>query len=199
MSFLSLYHSQIIEKKLSTVSNIPFSLVCSKLPKDNTQLDRTWRGRRKALGKLINELQLGPPNKADRIVFPQKRLSLTHSGRWSIAAGTNCKQVLGIGIDFEINKKMDNTMTRLFLNHRERTRLGNNNNQALRLWSNKEAIFKSDPDNHGELVLNYELCNPTLHSGRAFRNGSNKKFHYASLSLLEGVLSVAVCTGRSTR
>jgi len=198
VNFLSLYNPRAIEKQLSAVANIPLSLACLKLSKDITQLDRTWRGRRKALGQLINELHLGPSNKVENMIFPQQQLSLTHSGRWSIAAGTSSIKVLGIGIDFEVSKDMDQATTRLFMNQRERNRLVDNTSLALRLWSIKEAIFKSDPDNHEYRVWDYELCNPSLHTGRAFRASSNKKFRYISLRLLEGVLAIAVCTGRNS-
>ena len=103
----------------------------------------------------------------------------------------------GIGIDFETDKYLDAASTRLFLSQRERMRLGANTSQALRIWSIKEAIFKSDPNNHHHRVWNYELLNPTSHYGRAFRNGCNKTFHYFSLNLLEGVLAVSICTGRN--
>jgi len=188
-----------IEKHLSAATNIPLSLICSKFSADVTELDRSWRGRRKALGKLVSMLDLGPSKKADSLVFPQRQLSLTHSGDWSIAAGTRSLKILGIGVDFEVTRTMDQSTTRLFLNQRERNRLGDTNGQALRLWSIKEAIFKSDPDNHRCRVWNYELYNPTCYSGRAFRAGSNKRFHYISLNLIEGVLAIAVCTGRNPR
>lgn len=197
MSYLSLSNPLSIEKQLSAAANIPLSLMCLKLSTDITQLDRSWRGRRKALGKLVSALHLGPSKIADGLIFPQQQLSLTHSGDWSIAAGTRSLKVLGIGIDFEVSRTIDQSTARLFLNQRERNRLGDTNVQALRLWSIKEAVFKSDPNNYECRVWNYELCNPALHSGRAFRAGSNRRFHYISLNLIEGVLAIAVCTGRN--
>jgi hypothetical protein len=197
VTLLSLSEPRAIEQQLSAAASIPLTLVCSKLTNSISRLDRTRHGRRKALGKLIGELQLGPARKADDMLFPQQQLSLTHSGCWSIAAGTSSIKILGIGIDFEASKNIDPAATRLFMSSKERSRLGEESPHALRLWSTKEAIFKSDPDNHGHWVWNYELCNPTQHAGRAFLAGSNKHFHYFSLRLLEGVLAMAVCTGRN--
>lgn len=197
MRYLSLSDPLTIERRLSVAVNLPLHLVCTKFTTDVTQMESTWRGRRKALGKLLTELKLGPSERANGLCFPQKRLSLSHSGCWSIAAGTSSMKLQGIGIDFESNRDMDASSTRLFLSGRERMRLGENNSQVLRLWSIKEAIFKSDPNNHLYRIWNYELLNPILHSGRAFRIGCNKKFHYFSLNLHEGVLAIAVCTGRN--
>lgn len=195
--YFSLSAPETIERRLSAAVNLPLHLVCTKFTSDISQLDRTWRGRRKALGKLLTELHLGPSEKADDLCFPQQRVSLSHSGCWSIALGTSSMKPRGIGIDFESNINMDAASTRLFLSQRERMRLGANTSQALRIWSIKEAIFKSDPDNNNHRVWNYELFNPASHRGRAFRDGCNKTFYYFSLILLEGVLAVSVCTGRN--
>lgn len=198
VSILSLSDPRNLEKQLSVAANIPLNLVCSKLSSDTARHNRSWRGRRKALGRMVSALQLGPSNKADSLVFPQQRLSLTHSGDWSIAAGTRSLKILGIGIDFEVARDMDKATTRLFMNQHERNRLGDVNGQALRLWTIKEAVFKADPDNNDYRVSNYELRNPSAHAGWAFRADCNKRFYYISLSLIEGSLAIALCTGRNS-
>lgn len=95
------------------------------------------------------------------ISFPDARISLTHGGGVAFAAGTSAT-TSGIGIDYEPVRDVNPAIARWFLNdaevewldetaERERTAT------LLRLWTIKEAAFKSYPENSAvtlkELVI----------------------------------------------
>ena len=59
-----------------------------------------------------------------------------------------------------------------------------------RLWTVKEATFKSDPDNAGKTLRDYGLADPGCVAGKARRG--ERVFYYASFEVPGGFLSVAV-------
>ena len=100
----------------------------------------------------------------------------------------------GIGIDFETNKNPDPKMARFFLKSSEIKKLKSARwrQGLLRLWTVKEALFKSDPLNMETTLLDYEVFDPNVLQGEAACQKSGLKFHYSTQKVAKGFLTVAI-------
>ena len=154
------------------------------------------RGRT-ALKTILRRLEMNVT--VDSLKFPHKQISLTHSGDCAVAVGT-AEPVLGIGIDFEMMKPVKSAMSRFFLTKSEliwidEISVSEQATELLRLWTVKEALFKSDPENRNRTLKSYCLLEPKTLTGQAFISGNRKtELRYSSLKLeseFEGYLSVA--------
>ena len=165
---------------------------------------RDWLRGRRALKELLRSL--GLPEDTSRIDFPHPRLSLAHSAGWAVAAGWDGKaEPAGLGVDFEGHRPLRAGASRFFLNREERGARGGKG--LLRLWTVKEALFKSDPGNADPApgrssLRRYVLERPfSASSGGARRADAPAplRFRYFSLELREGFLAMALCrAGRTT-
>jgi len=161
----------------------------------------SWLTGRAALKSLL--ASLGDPAETMEIEFPHQRYSLTHSGTYAVAVGTSSDEFIGIGVDLEIHRPVRRETARVFLDEREQAWLESCaetsiTKQLLRLWTVKESLFKSDPENGKRWFSDYRIETPSAQSGRAFlKDKSDAEFRYASIEFDEGFLSAVVHKRRS--
>ena len=144
---------------------------------------RDWLLGRSALKRVLDGAD------TSTVSFPHPRLSLSHSAGVAVAVGADARGQAGMGVDFEASRPTDRRTARFFLHEDERL-----DDELLRLWTVKEALFKATPGNEGGSLLDYRLDEPASTAGTA-RNGSGHRFRYACGSLGGGPLSVAICIG----
>jgi 4'-phosphopantetheinyl transferase EntD len=160
----------------------------------------SWLKGRLALKHLLSSL--GEDEETDGIGFPNPRFSLTHSGDFAVALGTASVELMGIGVDLEVNRPIRHETARFFLGEPEQAWLMGfdeslRTKNLLRLWTIKEALFKSDPRNLERWFTDYRMEAPAANTGRAFVRGEEaQEFRYFCLEVEEGFLSVAVLPGR---
>ncbi len=160
----------------------------------------SWLTGRSALKRLLNGM--GEDEETAGIGFPNPRFSLTHSGDFAVALGTVAAEVSGIGVDLEVNRSLRRETTRFFLCEPEQAWVMSFNESLrtkhlLRLWTIKEALFKSDPRNFERWFSDYLIETPAADSGRAFVRGEEAlEFRYACIDVDEGFLSAAVLPRR---
>lgn len=149
-----------------------------------------WRRGREALQKL-----------SEKMTFPHSRFSLTHSGDYAIAVGTSSAGFRGIGIDFEPFRKISFHAGRFFLTNTERVWVERQKESQreihlLRLWTVKEALFKSCGGNGRRSLTQFVLGDPGKWQGNAVSGLEiSGKFSYLSLKFLEGFVSIAIFQG----
>jgi acyl carrier protein len=120
--------------------------------------------------------------------------SLSHAEGISVAAAVIASPS-SIGVDLEENRTADPRTGRFFLRDHELAWLAAaspRNDEHMRLWTVKEALFKADPGNAGTVLRSYALADPGARAGYA-RRGPGVRFGYGSARLGERHLSVAVC------
>src|SRR5262249_32612454 len=145
----------------------------------------SWLTGRAALKSLLDSL--GDPDETIEIEFPHRRYSLTHSGNFAVAVGTSSEELVGIGVDLEIHRQVRRETSRVFLDDREQAWLESCSEtlitkQLLRLWTIKESLFKSDPENGKRWFSDYRIETPQSQSGRAFLKDANStEFRYVSI------------------
>ncbi len=120
---------------------------------------RDWLLGRNALKKLLTSLDRDDDTMT--VTFPDRQVSLTHGGDTAFAAGTTTAS-LGIGIDYEPLREIDTRIARWFLNEAETNWLNEQPKfdritQLVRLWTIKEAAFKSYPDNAGMTLKEFSI------------------------------------------
>ena len=124
--------------------------------------------------------------------------SLTHAGQSMFALAVKASNVLGVGIDFEPWRALDQRHQRLMLTARESAALGAASaRDLLRIWTVKEACFKADVLGQQRWVTAYALDNPAQKSGGARVTCGRlvHRFRYISLEVPGGMLSVAFKMG----
>jgi 4'-phosphopantetheinyl transferase EntD len=156
----------------------------------------SWLKGRSALKRLLSSL--GEDEETGGIGFPNPRFSLTHSGDFAVALGTGSAELRGIGVDLEVNRPLRRETSRFFLGESEQAWAMSldesvRTKNLLRLWTIKEALFKSDPRNLERWFTDYRIEAPSAHAGRAFVRGEEaQEFRYFCFEVEEGFLSVAV-------
>ncbi len=158
---------------------------------------RCWLRGRQALKRLL--VRMGESDDTSCIRFPHRRLSLTHAASYAVAAGTGPASTLaGIGVDLELDRAPHPRSARFFLTAMEQEWIGDlpDNSQGLqllRLWTVKEALFKSDPDNSNRMLYDYAVDVPGAQIGNARRVGNDTvQIRYLSVETERGFLTVAV-------
>ena len=100
----------------------------------------------------------------------------------------------GIGLDIETGRSVDLEVARFFLTESEQAD-SQDQRTLLRLWTVKEAIFKADPENNEKILGDYALEDPSQWRGTAYsRRSKLLRFHYSSIEVDDGFLSIAVLT-----
>jgi len=135
-----------------------------------------WIRGRSALKKLLLALKMDPDTST--LSFPHPTLSLSHAKDWAVAIGVLAgpMKIDGIGIDLELNRPVQDEHARFYLSKSERES-AIDEDQRLRLWTVKEALFKADPDNHDSVIGHYRVQTPSSLSGQA-RNRKGRIFFY---------------------
>jgi len=169
-----------------------------KLPATPRRL--SWLKGRSALKRLL--ASLGQEEETSGISFPNPAFSLTHSGDFAVALGTTSTRLMGLGVDFEVYRPVRSEAGRFFLVEPEQGWVMSldaavRTKALLRLWTIKEALFKSDPRNFERWFSDYQIESPGSATGLAFvPSEETREFRYSCFEVEEGFLSVAVLPGR---
>ena len=126
--------------------------------------------------------------------FPGSRISLTHAGNIAFAAGT-ASIACCVGIDYEPVRSLDERVARWFLNEAESDWLAGlaetgRISQMIRLWTIKEAAYKSHPNNGQMTLSEFAISKPSAHISDVLAGGQRIKVASAACGL--GYLSVAI-------
>ena len=168
---------------------------------ENAQLARlvhaprraVWLLGRAALKDLLAQLDL--PADTSGIAFPHPRLSLSHSEGCAIAIGTRDERVNGLGVDLELRDGPRPASMRFFLAPSERTWVQaspERSDRLLRLWTIKEALYKSFAQNRDTSFRDYVLADPAADAGSAeLATAHHAQFSYASFAIEGGFVSAA--------
>jgi 4'-phosphopantetheinyl transferase EntD len=179
------------------------------MPGERAQLARfqtvarrtSWKTGRAALKQLC--ALCGVDDDTSGIVFPSPCYSLTHSSGYAVAVGAVSAGLAGIGIDLEFLRLVDPRAGQFFLTAHERVWIKSlpavrHSTELLRLWTIKEALFKSDPHNHCTCLMDYALAEPGSSRGQVvIRREAVMVMQYVCYALGPGLLSVAVARERS--
>ena len=135
-----------------------------------------WLRGRSALKKLLLSLKMDPDTST--LSFPHPTLSLSHTKDWAVAIGVlpGPMKIDCIGIDLELRRPVQDDHARFYLSKSE-CESAIDEDQRLRLWTVKEALFKADPDNHDAVIGHYRVQTPSALSGQA-RNRKGRIFFY---------------------
>ncbi|HZR46993.1 MAG TPA: 4'-phosphopantetheinyl transferase superfamily protein [Candidatus Manganitrophaceae bacterium] len=156
----------------------------------------SWLKGRSALKRLLQ--RFGERDDTAEVCFPHPRFSLTHSGRYAVAIGTDADRLEGIGIDLEVGRSPHPESARFFLTPEEQDWLYDQNesdrpSHLLRLWTVKESLFKADPKNDRTGLPDYRIKDPGARRGIAsVRHGRELGMRYASSPCGEGWISIAI-------
>jgi 4'-phosphopantetheinyl transferase EntD len=163
---------------------------------ENLQFDgrkQEWLRGRKALKQVLATLYQDCDT--TKLRFPHRQISVTHAGDFAFAIGNVASQV-GIGVDFEPTRKVNPNIARWFLTTFEKWWIGSDlksSNQLIRLWTIKEAAFKSFPNNEGMALVDFAIMNPQDDICHVAITGGT---HYATVmceKYSNGYLSIATC------
>jgi len=157
---------------------------------------RDWLLGRNALKEVL--LALGRNEDTTEAVFPGSRVSLTHAGDTAFAAATSQRD-RSIGIDYEPLRDLDNRVARWFLNDEESAWFGSQrasvrSKALVRLWTVKEAAFKSHPDNGRMSFSDFPIDDPSSDESIVVAGGH--RINIASRACRSGYLSIAICGER---
>lgn len=128
------------------------------------------------------------------IKMPHPSFSLSHCEDIAVAACCPNKW-RGLGVDLEGKREIREASAKFFLSESERRELevldSSIRSQALlRLWTVKEALFKSDLQNQGLTILKYRILDPLQLSGRAWLDG--RDFRYSSVLVGDYWLTLSI-------
>ena len=143
----------------------------------NERRKESWLRGRRALKILLRDLEFAEhrgelrDTDTSATFFPHPAFSLSHSQDLAIAIAC-LAPAFGVGIDLEFIRPTKPQMARFYLSESEREWLDELDSeerslQQIRLWTVKEALFKSDLNNLGRTLLRYELEDPISIAGRA--------------------------------
>ena len=170
---------------------------------------RDWLTGRAALRRLLRRLDLGPDTSS--LEFPAANISLTHSAGMAVAVACLDASAPGLGVDLEAERPMRPESAQFFLSEGELAKLAGRGaldgsvecgDALLRLWTAKEALFKSDLGNRNRVLTDYAVADPMVRRGRAgMRAGlqmadgnPGKEFRYVSHRLVGWHLSLAAAS-----
>lgn len=165
-----------------------------------TNRKKDWISSRFALWELIHE---NSDLVFSQMIFPHKNYSISHSKGEAFAVTyedtSETKDICGIGIDFERDREIDKGVSKFFINEKDEKALGQkkenlNLEQRQKLWTIKEALFKSDGENENSVINDYFLKTSDLTTGKAEKS-KNSQFQFEYYNLYDDglCLSVAIC------
>jgi phosphopantetheinyl transferase len=162
---------------------------------ENTARAKSWLLGRAALKSLRREVD--GCTDIDTLSFPNARFSLTHSADIALAVAEPSGALAGLGVDLEVDTRMQPAAARFFLTHREQEWLASQITERrphhlLRLWCIKEAVFKANPGNGGKMLVDHELDEPAQAMGAA-RASTGRRMEYASWCESRTCIALAVC------
>jgi hypothetical protein len=152
-----------------------------------------WLLSRVALARLL-ERQGEPSELAQTLSFPNPRYSLSHKKGLAIAVLAGASASRGVGVDLEPLKVLDATKLARFIPAREaklfQAAASKDPYLPLKLWVLKEALFKSDPENAGRFLSDYDLRATSLQRGTLAKFGL--QFRYELHQLGKYFLGIAL-------
>ncbi|TDC60889.1 4-phosphopantetheinyl transferase family protein [Micromonospora sp. KC207] len=161
---------------------------------------RDQAASREALRRVL--VLLGREPQVTGRTFPHRTVSLTHCPAGGGAAAVDdpvLPEVVGVGVDLETDRPLPRRAARYFCTADELAFVDalpptDRSAQLLRLWTVKEALFKSDPENAHTALRRYQLPVPAAAGGVADRRGGTRRlaFVYASRRWGAEQLSVAL-------
>ncbi len=162
-----------------------------------TQLQRRqdWLRGRNALKQVLQALERDTDT--TQIEFPHRQFSVTHAGdrAYSVA---DFPGSAGVGIDYEPLRSVNPKITRLFLNETELRWLKGREESELqhgivRLWTIKEAAFKSCPANSGLVLHHFSIVEAGSPVSEVTVEPGAYRIRVACKRHDQGHLSVAIC------
>lgn len=167
---------------------------CAQLARFETEARRRdWCRGRLALKSVLRLLNRSDDTSGIRLPAPQ--LSLTHANEAAIALGT-LRPDARVGIDVEVPRPVNERMALWFLNEPELDWLATRSasvrtHDLVRLWTVKEAVFKSHPKNDGVVMTDFTIAEPG--SAVSDVHGTDgRRFRCASLPEDLGIVSIAI-------
>ena len=154
---------------------------------------RDWLCGRNALKKLLRMLER--PDDTMAIRFPDRQLSISHGDGASFAVGT-CAETQGLGIDYEPLRAFNKRIANWFLDDREIDWLSKQpateiEQHIIRLWTIKEAAFKSHPHNNGMSLWEFTVIDPTQQLVNAVTTAMGVSIQVVCRKFSRGYLSIA--------
>jgi 4'-phosphopantetheinyl transferase EntD len=131
------------------------------------------------------------------IGFPHAAASIAHAGGIAAAAVTGPGAAAqGLGLDLEPLRPVRPEMARFYLTARERD--GLDDDDRLRLWTVKEALYKATPGNTATVFVDLHVATTATLTGSATHaHRPDTAYHYTSLRLEGCWVTVAACTERT--
>lgn len=160
---------------------------------------QSWLRARCALKTLMASLS-GQTDTA-LVPFPDKRYSISHADNIAIAVARLDDNPQGMGVDLEKCRSLKPGAERFFLNAQEIKWLdtcpaAQRDDERIRLWTVKEAVYKSDCIAQDGVFKNYATESPGSLCGAVELKtapDSSRRFRYATAGLPGGLwLSVSV-------
>ena len=187
--------------ELSEICGVPAAVgvFLGRTPEEGKSADRVLERQegRAALSILLGQIGVTSED-VSLVQFPHPKLSVSHTDavRAACVLGAGQSRVSGVGIDIELPRIFSPRVSRFFLTESEMSALpAMDCDTALRLWTVKEAVFKSDPDNEERVLRHYRVDDVLARSGVATltsaRAGEGSCFWYSSQPFQGGWLSVA--------
>ena len=166
-----------------------------KLQYPQRRLD--WLNGRAALKRLLEDL--GEDRETSGLTFPHPRISLSHAGDIAVAIGSSTTPT-GLGIDYEPLRPVHSGVARWFLSRKEKSWLGRQaksrqSEEILRLWTIKEAAYKTQPVNAELLMGDFSLGDPAAMNGEIKLVRSTERIRYTTQRFACGFMTVALCAG----
>lgn len=155
----------------------------------NPRRKQSWLRARCALKTLMKST--GEHTDTSLIPFPDKRYSISHAGDIAVAVARLDDAPKGMGVDLEICRSLKSGSERFFLNEIEKAWLDScndaqRNDERIRLWTIKEAVYKSDCIAQDGVFKNYSIESPGDHFGNVrleVEQGAVRRFRYATTGL----------------
>ena len=159
------------------------------------QRKKDWLRGRNALKQVLSAL--GRDTDTSLIAFPHRQLSVTHAGGEAFSVA-DISRTSGVGIDYEPLRSVSQKMTRWFLNPSEQAWMDNLgyacvDDQIIRLWTMKEAAFKSYPGNKDGSLLDFTVVDPGARLSDVITVCGDYQIRVACELHEKGYLSVAAC------
>lgn len=134
--------------------------------------------------KRVCTLQSEQPVFINEIQFPHSRFSISHTRDLAVAVGLvpfshfRSLPIYGVGVDLERFRPLKRRISKFFLCREEQEWLESlhledqaHQEELLRFWCIKEALFKSNLENTKTHLKQYQLKTPSLASGQASFKG----------------------------
>jgi len=163
------------------------------------QRRRDWLNGRAALKRLLKFL--GEDEDTSALVFPHPRISLSHAGAIAVALGTDANAA-GFGVDYEPIRAVKPGLTRWFLVPHERAWLARQptcrrDEAIVRLWTIKEAAYKSHPHNAALSLSELSIERPGATSGIVLLAASGERIRYITRPFARGFVTGASYLGNA--